>query len=142
MVSMLTGMLIDQFIPGLALGLIAVKFYRRFRDNRPDGYTLHALYWLGLFLRGFSDAFGRNQISVLMTGGLGALSGTTPFQSAFSSQSMEGGALKGAGYAMERLSHFYMDMAEEIYPVIEVDATRQVNFIVQKGTALKLKTPS
>ncbi|QPK64069.1 conjugal transfer protein TrbI [Methylomonas sp. LL1] len=94
------------------------------------------------FLRGFSDAFGRNQIPVLMTGGLGALSGTTPFQSAFSSQSMEGGALKGAGYAMERLSHFYMDMAEEIYPVIEVDATRQVNFIVQKGTSLKLKTPS
>jgi len=55
---------------------------------------------------------------------------------------MEGGALKGAGYAMERLSHFYMDMAEEIYPVIEVDATRQVNFIVQKGTALKLKIPT
>jgi len=94
------------------------------------------------FLRGFSDAFGRNQIPVLMTGGLGSLSGTTPFQSAFSPQSMEGGTLKGAGYAMERLSHFYMDMAEEIYPVIEVDATRQVNFIVQKGTALKLKTPA
>ncbi|OAI08239.1 TraB/VirB10 family protein [Methylomonas methanica] len=94
------------------------------------------------FLRGFSDAFGRNQIPVLMTGGLGSLAGSTPFQSAFSSQSMEGGALKGAGYAMERLSHFYMDMAEEIYPVIEVDATRQVNFIVQKGTALKLKTAS
>ncbi|MCD2450510.1 TraB/VirB10 family protein [Methylicorpusculum oleiharenae] len=94
------------------------------------------------FLRGFSDAFGRNQIPVLMTGGLGSLSGTTPFQNAFSSQSMEGGALKGAGYAMERLSHFYMDMAEEIYPVIEVDATRQVNFIVQKGTALKLKIPT
>lgn len=94
------------------------------------------------FLRGFSDAFGRNQIPMLMTGGLGSLAGTTPFQSAFSSQSMEGGALKGAGYAMERLSHFYMDMAEEIYPVIEVDATRQVNFIVQKGTALKLKAPS
>jgi len=94
------------------------------------------------FLRGFSDAFGRNQIPVLMTGGLGSLAGSTPFQSAFSSQSMEGGALKGAGYAMERLSHFYMDMAEEIYPVIEVDATRQVNFIVQKGTALKLKSPN
>lgn len=94
------------------------------------------------FLRGFSDAFGRNQIPMLMTGGVGSLAGTTPFQSAFSSQAMEGGSLKGAGYAMERLSHFYMDMAEEIYPVIEVDATRQVNFIVQKGTSLKLKIPA
>jgi conjugal transfer pilus assembly protein TraB len=35
-----------------------------------------------------------------------------------------------------------MDMAEEIYPVIEVDDTRQVNFIVQKDTALKLKNPA
>ena len=94
------------------------------------------------FLRGFSDAFGRNQIPVLMTGGVGALSGTTPFQSTFSQQSMEGGTLRGAGYAMDRLSHFYMDMAEEIYPVIEVDATRQVNFIVQKGASLKLKVPT
>ena len=48
MVCMLTGMLIDQFIPALALGVIAVKFYRRFPDNRPDGYTLHAIDWLGL----------------------------------------------------------------------------------------------
>jgi conjugal transfer pilus assembly protein TraL len=29
MVCMLTGMLIDQFIPALAFGVIAVKFYRR-----------------------------------------------------------------------------------------------------------------
>jgi conjugal transfer pilus assembly protein TraL len=41
MVCMLTGMLIDQFIPALAIGAIAVKCYRRFRGNRPDGYTLH-----------------------------------------------------------------------------------------------------
>jgi len=48
MVCMLTGMLVDHFIPALAMGAIAVKCYRRFRDNRPDGYTLHAVYWLGL----------------------------------------------------------------------------------------------
>ena len=44
MVCMLTGMLIDQFIPALAIAVIAVKFYSRFRDNRPDGFTLHAIY--------------------------------------------------------------------------------------------------
>ena len=53
MVCMLTGMLIDHFIPALAVGALAVRFYRRFRDNRPDGYTLHAVYWLG-FRRGRS----------------------------------------------------------------------------------------
>lgn len=48
MVCMLTGMPIDQFIPALAIGAITVKFYRRFRDSRTDGYTLHAIYWLDL----------------------------------------------------------------------------------------------
>ena len=47
-VPFMVCMLIDQFIPALAFGVIAVKFHRRFRDNRPDGYTLHANYWLGL----------------------------------------------------------------------------------------------
>lgn len=40
-VPFMVCMLSDQFIPALALGAIAVKFYRRFRDNRPDAYTLH-----------------------------------------------------------------------------------------------------
>ncbi|MFZ2171960.1 MAG: type IV conjugative transfer system protein TraL [Methylococcaceae bacterium] len=48
MVCMFTGMLIDQFIPALAIGVIAVKLYPRFRNNRPDGYNLHAIYLLGL----------------------------------------------------------------------------------------------
>ncbi|MVF24175.1 type IV conjugative transfer system protein TraL [Methylocaldum sp. BRCS4] len=42
------GMLIGQLILAVAIGVMAVKFYRRFRDNRPDGYPLHAAYWLGL----------------------------------------------------------------------------------------------
>jgi conjugal transfer pilus assembly protein TraB len=51
---------------------------------------------------------------------------------------MEGGTLKGAGYAMDRLAHYYMDLAENLFPVIEVDATRKIEFVVQRGTALKL----
>lgn len=94
------------------------------------------------FARGFSDAFGRNQVPVLLTGGMGALGSSTPFQRAFSDQAMEGGALKGAGYAMDRLAHYYMDLAENLFPVIEVDATRRIEFVVQRGTALKLAAPN
>jgi conjugal transfer pilus assembly protein TraB len=88
------------------------------------------------FLRGFSDAFGRNQIPVILTGG--AAGAAAPFQRAFSQDAMEGGALKGAGYAMDRLAHYYMDLAENLFPIIEVDATRKIEFVVQKGTPLKL----
>lgn len=27
------------------LGLVTTKLYRRFRDGRPDGFILHAIYW-------------------------------------------------------------------------------------------------
>jgi conjugal transfer pilus assembly protein TraL len=43
MVCMLTGMLINHFILALAFAVIAVKFYRRFRNNHSDCYTLHAI---------------------------------------------------------------------------------------------------
>ncbi len=89
------------------------------------------------FLRGFSDAFGRNQTQVLALAGPGGVA-TTPFQRSFSGAAMEGGTLKGAGYAMDRLAHYYMDLAENLFPIIEVDATRKIEFIVQKGTPLKL----
>lgn len=88
------------------------------------------------FLRGFSDAFGRNQIPVILTGGMAGAA--APFQRAFSQDAMEGGALKGAGYAMDRLAHYYMDLAENLFPIIEVDATRKIEFVVQRGTPLKL----
>jgi conjugal transfer pilus assembly protein TraB len=90
------------------------------------------------FLRGFSDAFGRNQIPVILTGGAGLIGGPSPFQRAFSQDAMEGGALRGVGYAMDRLAHYYMDLAENLFPVIEIDATRAVDFIVEKGATLKL----
>ena len=89
------------------------------------------------FLRGFSDAFGRNQTQVLALAGPAGVA-TTPFQRSFSESAMEGGTLKGAGYAMDRLAHYYMDMAENLFPIIEVDATRKIEFIVQKGTPLRL----
>lgn len=89
------------------------------------------------FLRGFSDAFGRSQTQVLALAGPAGVA-TTPFQQSFSQAGMEGGALRGAGYAMDRLSHFYMDLAEETFPVIEIDTTRRIEFVVQRGTSLKL----
>jgi conjugal transfer pilus assembly protein TraL len=27
---------------------VTTKLYRRFRDGRPDGFILHAIYWVGL----------------------------------------------------------------------------------------------
>ena len=47
-VVVMFGMLIGQLTISLILSVVVIKAYRRFRDNRPDGYPLHAVYWAGL----------------------------------------------------------------------------------------------
>uniref|UniRef100_UPI00402B29B0 TraB/VirB10 family protein n=1 Tax=Methylomonas sp. PHL2-19 TaxID=3438878 RepID=UPI00402B29B0 len=89
------------------------------------------------FLRGFSDMFGRTQTQVLALAGPAGVA-TTPFQRSFSQDSIEGGALRGTGYAMERLANYYIDYAENLFPVIEIDVTRKINLVVQRGTKLRL----
>ncbi|HAZ42282.1 MAG TPA: type IV conjugative transfer system protein TraL [Methylococcaceae bacterium] len=42
------GMLLGQLLPSLLLSWFAVRGYRRFRDHRPDGIVLDALYWYGI----------------------------------------------------------------------------------------------
>jgi len=45
---LLIGMLIGQLSIALILSALVIKAYRRFRDNRPDGFPLHAADWVGL----------------------------------------------------------------------------------------------
>lgn len=45
---LMIGMLINHLIIMIALSFIVIKYYKKFRDTRPDGYSLHAAYWLGL----------------------------------------------------------------------------------------------
>jgi conjugal transfer pilus assembly protein TraB len=102
---------------------------------------LMATSLLAGFAKGFSDAFSRVQVPVLMTGSAGSLGGSVPYQSSFNPMGMEGGGLKGIGYSMDRMAHYYMDLAENLFPIVEIDATRQIEFVVQRGTALKLFNP-
>ena len=45
---LILGILIGQVTAMTVLSFIAIKAYRRFRDNRPDGFPLHAAYWVGM----------------------------------------------------------------------------------------------
>ena len=38
------GILADQLLVFLLLGIVLVRLYGRFRDSRPDGYALHWAY--------------------------------------------------------------------------------------------------
>jgi len=51
---------------------------------------------------------------------------------------LEVGAYAGAAEAMERIADFYLSRAEEIFPIIELDAMRQLTIHLTKGATLKL----
>jgi len=54
-VLMVIGILANHLLPFLLVGFVGIRFYRRFRESKPDGYFLHALYWYGVFsLRGYA----------------------------------------------------------------------------------------
>lgn len=44
-IGLVAGILLAQLIICTVVGLLLARFYRRFCDNRPDGYLLHAIYW-------------------------------------------------------------------------------------------------
>ncbi len=96
------------------------------------------------FMQGVSEAFNvRSVPSINLTGsGTSNSSETiTPvYEQAFNADSMQGAAVGGAGRALERIADFYLEMAENLYPVIEIDAAREIDFIVKKGVQLKLQT--
>ena len=48
MLILLLGVLMGQLLIALVVAIPSLKAYRKLRDNRPDGFALHALYWFGL----------------------------------------------------------------------------------------------
>lgn len=59
------------------------------------------------------------------------------YEQAFDSNALQSAGFSGASSALERIADFYLEMAENIFPVIEIDAMREVDFIVNKGMTVK-----
>ncbi|WP_240919571.1 TraB/VirB10 family protein [Metapseudomonas otitidis] len=96
------------------------------------------------FMQGVSEAFSVRQVPSINVTGTGSGNGRNGvidpvYQQAFNSQALQGAAIGGTGRALERIADFYLEMAENLYPVIEVDAAREIDFVVKKGTQLKIK---
>ena len=50
----------------------------------------------------------------------------------------EAGIGAGVGKALDRLSQYYITLAEKMFPIIEVDAGRVVDVVLTKGVTLGL----
>ncbi len=51
---------------------------------------------------------------------------------------IESGIATGASNAFDRLAKYYIDMAEKTFPIIEIDANREVEIVFTRGITLEL----
>lgn len=86
------------------------------------------------FLSGVSKAFDVKPVPIIDTSGTGGFSRNEP-----DSNWLQSSAVSGASSALDRIAEFYLDMADGMFPVIEVDAGRQIDVIVVRGTRLDVK---
>jgi conjugal transfer pilus assembly protein TraB len=86
------------------------------------------------FIQGFAQVFTQVPVTTISTN-----PGTSqPYQQALSPQSLQNAAIAGTGKSLDRLADYYMDMAEDMFPVIEIDAGRAVEVILNKGASLRM----
>ncbi|MEA3411304.1 MAG: TrbI/VirB10 family protein [Pseudomonadota bacterium] len=95
--------------------------------------TLLARAMIAGFADGFAKMFSVTPVPVLQTGQPGE---SVNFQNYLSPQVVQGAAINGASQALNRLSDYYMDMAEQLYPIIEIDSGRTIDVIVTRGAAM------
>lgn len=82
------------------------------------------------FADGISKAFSLSATTVSVSP-LGVTQTVDP------DRALEMGALTGVSRAADRLSQFYLRMAEQIFPIIEVDAGRKVDIGILQGVLLR-----
>ncbi|WP_434526470.1 TraB/VirB10 family protein [Photorhabdus asymbiotica] len=88
------------------------------------------------FLQAASQLFSVQNIPTINVRRDGDDKNGSPYQQVMSSTAFQGAAIAGVGGALDRLADFYMQMAGDLFPVIEIDPGRSVDFIVQKGVTL------
>lgn len=85
---------------------------------------------------GISKVFSSTAVPTIATGSPGD---TLPFQRVLSGQSAQSAALSGASSAAEMLANYYIKRAEEISPILEIDAGRNLSFVLIKPLEMKFK---
>jgi len=94
--------------------------------------TILGRTFIASFMSGLAEAFGDSTQSII-TSPSGTLTTINP------EQALESGLWSGAAGATNQLAEFYMDLANEMVPVIEINAGRKVDIIFLKSVNLSTK---
>jgi conjugal transfer pilus assembly protein TraB len=84
------------------------------------------------FASGVSSAFNVTPVATYTTND----DGTQKYQDVFNSNAAQGGLATGASTAMEKLADYYMNLANQMHPIIEIGAGRVIDIILTEGADL------
>ena len=84
------------------------------------------------FLQGFGEAYSASSYTQT-TSGLGTMTTLNP------DDAVKAGIGKGISGGAEQLSKFYLDLARQTFPVIEVGAGKRVTMVVDQGVDLAIR---
>ncbi|MGN1394048.1 MAG: TrbI/VirB10 family protein, partial [Succinivibrionaceae bacterium] len=85
------------------------------------------------FFEGLSGAFDVEQVPLITTENS---SNSMDYKRVYNSMALEGAVVKGSSKALEQLSSFYLKLAQQMFPVIELDASRKIDLVVTKGFSI------
>ena len=86
------------------------------------------------FLSGVSEAFDIKPVPVFSVAPNKNGEIQSPFQSGLKgSQALQSSLVKGSNKALEKLADFYLKLADQMVPVIEISAERSVDLILTRG---------
>jgi conjugal transfer pilus assembly protein TraB len=94
-----------------------------------QGQALATAFMVGLG-SGLGSAF-KQAATTTSTSALGTTASITP------GKELEAGLGAGLGTAMDRLAKYYIDLANKLFPVVEVDAGRVVDIVLTKGVSIE-----
>lgn len=86
------------------------------------------------FAQGIASMYGGSQGSLISSPLIGT---STTIQG---SDALRAAGLQGASQAATQLAQFYLQQAQSIYPVLEVEAERKINIVFSNGTQLVWKS--
>ncbi len=122
------GQLIDVAIQAYAIGEDGKAGLRGKVVHRTGALLANSI--LAGFGSGVGQAFGRQPVPTINT------SATEQYQT-FNSGVLNHGISNGAGEAFERLSDYYLSLAEQIFPTIEINAGRRIDISLTGKLVLK-----
>lgn len=127
------GQAIEVNLPGYAVSSYDGKEGVKGTLVQKNGDMIAASVKAGA-LEGFTNIAAPQRVNTVNTD-----PNADPFQTINFGSALKSASLNGAGSAMQRVAEYYIALAEETFPVIELNPGIEIDFVLTKGTSLKIR---